>query len=254
MRFAEALRAYRETIYSFERVLAKADALDAARTVQPRDSWTLGLPVSQSNEVQRDSVGGGSGTDATTNNGGSVKRKKRRGVMRENERRQLVELRNTYIQRVDVLLANLSPDYSSLYNAPTSSLSRRASYNSAKTYPPIAPTTDNYFETILREDPTTAEPPEPPPSNPERRPFWLMRALSRTITKGGFLTPKLYVPRQIWFQSGARFAALDTKIAACETMMSHLSRLRVTGPGNPQALLKELGEFEAALDLIRRDL
>lgn len=41
--------------------------------------------------------------------------------------------------------------------------------------------------------------PDPPPASAIRRPFWLMRVLAATMRQGAYLTPKLFVPRDVWY-------------------------------------------------------
>ena len=56
-----------------------------------------------------------------------------------------------------------------------------------------------------------AQPPGPAPSEEWRRPFWLMRILHTSMSRGGFLSPdrRVYVARRVWLQKGARFIALQ---------------------------------------------
>ncbi len=42
--------------------------------------------------------------------------------------------------------------------------------------------------------------PPPPPASIVFKPFWLMRVLSKTISTGGYLTPKIYVPKAVWYE------------------------------------------------------
>ncbi|KAF9188066.1 hypothetical protein BGZ51_000860 [Haplosporangium sp. Z 767] len=105
---------------------------------------------------------------------------------------------------------------------------------------------------------------EPPPSDPFFRCFWLMRNLEQTMTSGGFITRKLYVPRQIWYQRTlVRLPAVETKINVCQTLAGMLDRmitqskkgllnLQVEAGGGAAGdqsrvlLLKELEAIEAA--------
>ncbi|KAG0207491.1 hypothetical protein BGX28_001268 [Mortierella sp. GBA30] len=64
--------------------------------------------------------------------------------------------------------------------------------------------------------------------HPFFRCFWLMRLLEQTMTSGGFLTKRLFVPRQIWYQQKRAFfrlAALETKIHTCQTLATSLDRM-----------------------------
>ena len=56
-----------------------------------------------------------------------------------------------------------------------------------------------------------AQPPGPAPAEEWRRPFWLMRILRTSMSRGGFLSPdrRVYVAKRVWLQKGARFIALQ---------------------------------------------
>ncbi|RMY34348.1 hypothetical protein D0864_16724, partial [Hortaea werneckii] len=59
------------------------------------------------------------------------------------------------------------------------------------------------------------------------RPFWLMRALASTLIhpKGGFVTTKLFIPREVWQTRGVKLKALDDKVANCDLLTAALGRL-----------------------------
>eukprot|EP01041_Mallomonas_annulata_P002163 gene2163-4209_t len=54
-----------------------------------------------------------------------------------------------------------------------------------------------------------------PPSLP-RQPYWQMRLIRNTITNGGYITPNIFVPRTVWFQSNAKYTGVSFKLAAFE--------------------------------------
>ncbi|KAG0262427.1 hypothetical protein BG011_010144, partial [Mortierella polycephala] len=102
---------------------------------------------------------------------------------------------------------------------------------------------------------------EPPPADPYMRCFWLIRKLEQTMTTGGFLTKRMYVPRAIWYQSLVRLPAADTKMSTCQSLAmllnkmatqsqkGHLNLLVESGGGSEgdadrKAILKELETLE----------
>ncbi|KAF9201496.1 hypothetical protein BGZ49_008260 [Haplosporangium sp. Z 27] len=102
---------------------------------------------------------------------------------------------------------------------------------------------------------------EQPPTDPYLRCFWLMRRLEQTMTTGGFLTKRMYVPRTIWYQSLVRLPAADSKMSACQTLNTlftklakqsqsgHLNLLVEGGPegdAERMTILKELEALETA--------
>lgn len=60
---------------------------------------------------------------------------------------------------------------------------------------------------------------EAEPDNVLRRPFWILKLIRTTITKGGFITPNLHVPRLVWEQWGAKFSGLSIKTNAYEAIL-----------------------------------
>ncbi|KAG5501926.1 hypothetical protein JKF63_04196 [Porcisia hertigi] len=84
------------------------------------------------------------------------------------------------------------------------------------------------------------------PRSPFSRVFWLMRLLERSIREGAFLTPSLYVWREIWFQDGCRaslrFVGAKIKYASglCSAMEPLLS---MTTLGDIEKTEKNLRKF-----------
>lgn len=84
------------------------------------------------------------------------------------------------------------------------------------------------------------------PSTAFSRVFWLMRLLDRSIQQGAFLTPSLYVSREVWCQEGGgaslRFVSAKTKYmsALCNAMTPLRS---MTTLGDMEKTLKCLNKF-----------
>ncbi|KAG0143545.1 hypothetical protein CROQUDRAFT_174213 [Cronartium quercuum f. sp. fusiforme G11] len=57
---------------------------------------------------------------------------------------------------------------------------------------------------------------------PIRKPFHLMKLIRNTISNGGYLTNKLYIPKQLWTQTGIRIQNLETKIKLIEILEASL--------------------------------
>jgi len=55
--------------------------------------------------------------------------------------------------------------------------------------------------------------------------FVVMSLLRESMSKGAMLTQLIYVPRTVWFQSGAKFAAYKEKIEAFEILQQELLHL-----------------------------
>ncbi|KAH8919380.1 hypothetical protein BT69DRAFT_1224211 [Atractiella rhizophila] len=112
------------------------------------------------------------------------------------------------------------------------------------------------------------------PANPLRRPFHLMRTIRATMTTGGFVTERLYLPPQMWLQGGAKLLAVEAKVRMIELLLTGLDAVERTGsifvePSNQGSqqfasgsevamnadkFAKELESFEGLLDGIQSTL
>jgi len=113
----------------------------------------------------------------------------------------------------------------------------------------------------------------PPPPEPQlptvstiRRPFQLMRRIQATTINGGYLSSRLYVPRSMWFQTGVKLSAVETKIRMIDLLVGGLENLErmselVTTSATSTALqlagnrfARELELFDGMLDDIQNTL
>jgi hypothetical protein len=120
----------------------------------------------------------------------------------------------------------LGPPTGSLRSEMSSiSKSNYASYTSCLLNP--FPNTSFYDEDIIGLSHMSSNNglPEPPPSDIRLKPFWLMKLLERTMTTGGYLTPKLFIPQYLWLQGHVKLTAIDTKMSSCEVVSNCLEKL-----------------------------
>ena len=68
-----------------------------------------------------------------------------------------------------------------------------------------------------------SEPREGPPASLLLRPYWLLRILRRVITQGGYISPKVFVPKLVWSQYGVKFTGLSAKTSAFEQLLIAIS-------------------------------
>ena len=123
-------------------------------------------------------------------------------------------------------------------------------------------------------------PPPPPvpsalaPVAPVRRPIQLLRRIGSTTTSsaGGYLSPRLYVPKTVWTQTGIKLQALETKVRVLDLLVAGLETLDRAGdpllnapPASGTAIaaslrtaagafVRELDMFDALLDEIQSTL
>lgn len=77
-----------------------------------------------------------------------------------------------------------------------------------------------------------------------------MRAMYQTIThpRGGYLSTKLFVPRDVWTAKSVKLKNLDDKIATCDLLTAALQKLAVVDTYDADAVLEEMQALELVLD------
>ncbi|EWC46718.1 hypothetical protein DRE_03963 [Drechslerella stenobrocha 248] len=99
------------------------------------------------------------------------------------------------------------------------------------------------------QDPTHPVPLEPMPTEQPAKIFWLIRSLSTTISNphGGYLSKKLFVPREIWMMRGVKLKCVDEKVSASDNLTMALKKLSSIDKSDADLLLKELQDLEAVM-------
>ena len=97
---------------------------------------------------------------------------------------------------------------------------------------------------------------EPCPESTLLRPFWLMRAIGSSIThpRGGFVTSRLFVPRDVWQTRGVKLKSLDEKIANCDLLTAALGRIAGVDTYDADAVMEELQGFEEVMERVQATL
>ncbi|EEA25887.1 hypothetical protein TMatcc_005863 [Talaromyces marneffei ATCC 18224] len=91
---------------------------------------------------------------------------------------------------------------------------------------------------------------EPCPESFLLRPFWLMRCLYQTIAhpRGGYLSTKLFIPREVWHVKNVRIKAMEDKISLCDLLTAALLKVAQVDTYDADAVLEEMQTFENILD------
>lgn len=91
---------------------------------------------------------------------------------------------------------------------------------------------------------------EPCPTDVMLRPFWLMRALYQTLAhpKGGYISNKLFVPRDAWRVKGVKIKGMEEKASQCDLLTAALQKLARVDSEDADALLEEMQSFENVLE------
>lgn len=94
---------------------------------------------------------------------------------------------------------------------------------------------------------------EPCPTEYLLRPFWLMRALYQTIAhpRGGYISTKLFVPRDVWRVKGVKLKSVEDKIANCDFLTAALMKLSQVDTNDADAVLEEMQSLEGVLDQVQ---
>ena len=94
---------------------------------------------------------------------------------------------------------------------------------------------------------------EPCPTEYLLRPFWLMRALYQTIAhpRGGYLSTKLFVPRDVWRVKGVKIKNVEDKITNCDFLTAALLKLAQVDTFDADAVLEEMQSLEGVLEQVQ---
>ena len=97
---------------------------------------------------------------------------------------------------------------------------------------------------------------EPCPESFLLRPFWLMRAVYQTIAhpRGGYISTRLFVPRDVWRVKNVKLKSVDEKVANCDLLTAALLNLQKVDTLDADALLEEMQAFELILDQVQGQL
>ncbi|RAR03265.1 mit domain-containing protein [Stemphylium lycopersici] len=97
---------------------------------------------------------------------------------------------------------------------------------------------------------------EPCPDSYLLRPFWLMRCFYQTIVhpRGGYLSTKLFIPRDVWRVKGVKLKNIEDKVANCDMLTAALQKLASVDTNDADAVLEEMQSLELVLDQVQTQL
>ena len=104
--------------------------------------------------------------------------------------------------------------------------------------------------------PDSPVPLEPCPTEYTLRPFWLMRCLYQTLChpRGGYVTSRLFVPRDVWKVKGVKLKNVEDKIINCDILTAALERLGRVDTCDADAVLDEMQTVEGVLEQVQAAL
>lgn len=127
------------------------------------------------------------------------------------EWKALAAVRSKYDDRMEFLRENEGGKFG------ISSLVKTDSKASTKRVPKkrIMFSDEVYSEEIEEQ----SKPMEEAPEHLSEIPYWQLRNIKKTIQTGGFLTNGIFIPQQIWTQTGVKFSGLTAKTTAFEIII-----------------------------------
>ncbi|KAI5458865.1 hypothetical protein BGZ63DRAFT_361827 [Mariannaea sp. PMI_226] len=120
---------------------------------------------------------------------------------------------------------------------------------------------DNFHSPTIPGSPSSVIPDVPVPLEPcptdfMLRPFWLMRCLYQTLAhpRGGYLSNKLFVPREVWRVKGVKLKNIEDKVANCDFLTAALLKIAKVDTFDADAMLEEMQSLEGVLEQVQAAL
>ncbi|KAL8293999.1 hypothetical protein RB597_008167 [Gaeumannomyces tritici] len=97
---------------------------------------------------------------------------------------------------------------------------------------------------------------EPCPTDTLLRPFWLMRCLYQTLAhpRGGYISSKLFVPRDVWRVKGVKLKNVEDKVSNCDFLTAALQKLSMVDTIDADAVLEEMQSLEGIFEQVQATL
>jgi len=145
------------------------------------------------------------------------------------------------------IITQTTPTTPTTANVPYGIINEQIALNNKENPPYYSNSLPYSIEYLLFEQPHDVQMPEAIPKKLILRPFWLMRLLSRSMSDGGYLTPRMYVPKQLWYQKGVKYVAIETKYQACINLYQHLQKIE-------NANIENLSELSDILKILEKEI
>ncbi|KAL8823410.1 MAG: hypothetical protein Q9191_005880 [Dirinaria sp. TL-2023a] len=87
---------------------------------------------------------------------------------------------------------------------------------------------------------------EPCPESSLLRPFWFLRCIYQTIAhpRGGYVSNRLFVPRDIWKVKTTKLKSVEEKVSSCDLLTATLLKLAKVDTLDADSVLKEMQFLE----------
>ena len=97
---------------------------------------------------------------------------------------------------------------------------------------------------------------EPCPESTLLRPFWFLRSIYQSIAhpRGGYVSNKLFVPRDIWRVKNIKLKNVEEKVSSCDLLTAALLKLGKVDTLDAEAVLEEMQFFETIMEQVQSTL
>ncbi|KAI8884795.1 hypothetical protein K501DRAFT_332465 [Backusella circina FSU 941] len=83
-------------------------------------------------------------------------------------------------------------------------------------------------------------------------PLKLLLSLEKSMIEGGYITQRLYIPKNLWQQPNIRLSSMEIKVTACESLINDISKLESWSYlDDVVSSTKLLENFESSLDMLQ---
>ena len=97
---------------------------------------------------------------------------------------------------------------------------------------------------------------EPCPESTLLRPFWFLRSIYQTIAhpRGGYISNRLFVPRDIWRVKNIKLKSVEEKVSSCDLLTAALLKLGKVDNLDANAVKDEMEFFETVMEQVNSNL
>ncbi|QSL66201.1 hypothetical protein MERGE_000576 [Pneumocystis wakefieldiae] len=95
------------------------------------------------------------------------------------------------------------------------------------------------------------------PKDSIEKTYWLMKILQKLLmpfiikSEGSYITPRLFIPKDIWYVKNVKLKGEEEKIKVCESLIFTLNKIKSLKQDDLQSLIKELAYLDNMVDIFR---
>ncbi|EMR09738.1 hypothetical protein PNEG_01923, partial [Pneumocystis murina B123] len=95
------------------------------------------------------------------------------------------------------------------------------------------------------------------PKDSIEKTYWLMKILQKLLipfiikSEGSYITPRLFIPKDIWYVKNVKLKGEEEKIKVCESLIFTLNKIKSLKQDDLQSLIRELVYLDNMVDIFR---